>query len=486
MPSCSPAHPGNLVGRWSPEALIHGFRPRTGETWPPFGLDLRDATDTSQDLLAVAARVLRHYGEELWRAVKTSLGVVTSLSLRKRQQCLVLVHEGTSGKGKSAVVRLMMPDRTATRKYVERADDFTPASFVSHAANRSTRQLAQIDLLPRVKDKVMLTKELAPLFRGDDKELRKNFARLTSILDGDGYKTNSGTHGGRGYEGRYVFHWIGATTPIPEHTHKVMAQLGNRLLFYWIDPGELTEEELIKFARNDGTANALEECRKAVNDFIEDHFKRHPVDSVDPETIAIPEPELTAVVRYARLIAHGRVEVEHEDWGNREAGDPEGPHRIILLLQTLARGLALADGRSAVTQDDLDLVRHVAFSSMPRRRRELLCALIQAGGTLTSAKAEKAQGVSRPTSIDSMWDLAATGIGVFTPGEQSSSTPASIALADGWRWLLTDTPLKASPGCVCSASSIRFGPPPTPSGKEGPAFGRSEHAEYPPLKESGV
>ena len=345
-------------------------------------------------------------------------------------------HEGASGKGKSAVVRVTMSDRPATRKYLERADDFTPASFVSHAANRSTRQLAQIDLLPRVKDKTMLTKELAPLFRGDEKELRKNFARLTSVLDGDGYKTHSGTHGGRGYEGRYVFQWIGATTPIPERTHKVMAQLGNRLLFYWIEVEELSEDELVEFAKQFDTTSGLEECRKAVNDFLVAHFQAHPVDSVDPETIAIPEPQLRAVVRYARLIAHGRVEVDHDESGDPDAGDPEGPHRIILLLQTLARGLALADGRSAVTEDDLDLVRHVVFSSMPRRRRELLRALVQAGGTLNSAEAENALKVSRLTSIDCMKDLAATTIGVYTPGVVNSSTPASIALADGWRWLL--------------------------------------------------
>ena len=199
MPSCSATHSGILVGRWSPETLIRDLRPRTGESWPPFGLNLRVATDTSQALAAVAARVRQHYGEDLWRAVKTSLAVVTSLSLRKRHHCVVLVHEGASGKGKSAVVRVLMPDGNATRSYVERADDFTPASFVSHAANRTPKELAKIDLLPRVKDKVMLTKELAPLFRDDEKELRKNFARLTSVLDGDGYKTHSGTHGGRGY-----------------------------------------------------------------------------------------------------------------------------------------------------------------------------------------------------------------------------------------------------------------------------------------------
>src|SRR5262249_11860117 len=148
------------------------------------------------------------------------------------------------------VVRVLLPDRPATQQHLCRVDDFTPAAFVSHAANRTTKALEKIDLLPRIKDKVMLTKELAPLFRNDEKEQRANFARLTSVLDGNGYTTNSGTHGQRGYEGRFVFHWIGATTPIPDHTHRVMAQLGNRILFYETTGKEPTEEELMAFATN--------------------------------------------------------------------------------------------------------------------------------------------------------------------------------------------------------------------------------------------
>src|SRR5262249_20359854 len=156
--------------------------------------------------------------------------------------CLALVYEGSSGKGKSVIVRMLMPDRPTTKAALCRVDDFTPASFVSHAANRTEAQLKKIDLLPKVAGKTMLTKELAPLFQDNEKEQRQNFARLTSVLDGNGYVTTSGVHGSRGYEGRYLFNWLGATTPIPTHTYRVMAQLGNRMLFYGITGDEPTEE----------------------------------------------------------------------------------------------------------------------------------------------------------------------------------------------------------------------------------------------------
>jgi alpha-D-ribose 1-methylphosphonate 5-triphosphate synthase subunit PhnL len=112
----------------------------------------------SQITLAQVAEVVRkHYGEDIWHAVKIGLAVVLSLSLTGRDNCVVLVYEGASGQGKSITIRLLMSDRDSTARYLIRIDDFTPASFVSHAANRKASRLQQIDLLPRVKDKVMLT-----------------------------------------------------------------------------------------------------------------------------------------------------------------------------------------------------------------------------------------------------------------------------------------------------------------------------------------
>jgi len=402
---------------------------------------------SSQIALANVAEVVkRHYGEDIWHAVKVALAAIVSLSLKGRDNCLVLVYEGASGHGKSITIRVVMSDRPSTSAYLCRIDDFTPASFVSHAANRKSKQLEQIDLLPRIKNKVMLTKELAPLFRDDEKELRQNFARLTSVLDGNGYMTTSGVHGKRGYDGKFIFNWLGATTPIPDRTFRVMAQLGNRILFCEIESEKWSEEKLMDFAQNYGTDDAVKECQKAVNDFIEEHFKKHPVNSVDPRSVEIPDNLTRKIVRYANLISHGRVEVEYRQeldfTAELEAGTPEGPQRVILLLQTIVRGLALADGRDAVTADDLQPIRHIAFSSIPRKRRGLLRSLLMAGGSLTSTEAQKALGVSKPTAISRMKELAATEIALFGKGDCKTSTPDRITLAEDWKWLLEDTHLK--------------------------------------------
>jgi hypothetical protein len=56
----------------------------------------------------------------------------------------------------------MVTDGDGQHPLVYVSDNFTPASFVSQAANRSSKNLAKVDLLPRPRNKVLLTAELAP------------------------------------------------------------------------------------------------------------------------------------------------------------------------------------------------------------------------------------------------------------------------------------------------------------------------------------
>jgi hypothetical protein len=213
------------------------------------------------------------------------------------------------------------------------------------------------------------------------------------------------------------------------------------MLFYEIAGSEASEEVLLDFAENHEGRETLEECRVVARDFIERYFERHPVDSVDPKNVVIPTGLQRRVVRYAKLISHGRAVVSNDANGNPEGCSPEGPHRVILLLQMLAQGMALADGRMEVTAEDILTIRHVAFSSIPLKRRTLLRALVAAGGTLNAQDVDHALGVKRPTSLDRMEELAAIGLCTFTPGVQKKSRPATIALTSEWEWLLDHTPL---------------------------------------------
>jgi len=120
-------------------------------------------------------------------ALTINLATVGILCFQDYTQPVSLISVGNSGCGKTTVLDMIMPDREDTQEVLFRCDNFTPASFVSHSTSVKRKQLKKIDLLPKIQDKTLITKELAPLFRGNKDDLLKTFAILTSVLDGMGY-----------------------------------------------------------------------------------------------------------------------------------------------------------------------------------------------------------------------------------------------------------------------------------------------------------
>ncbi len=397
-------------------------------------------SDISKSLTHLKNRFTECFGDDLWMALKAGIGVTCSLALKDRSHPVVLIYEGASGRGKSSIIYAFEPDREETRRVLYRLDSFTSKAFVSHVASVPREHMEEIDLLPKVVDKVLLVKELAPVFRGNENELRDRFSNLTSVLDGKGYKTASGVHGTRGYEGSYIFNWLGGTTPIPAKTDAVMAQLGNRLLRYEIAGKEFSEDELVAIMLDFSRHGQESECRTLLNSYLQKFFEMHPVSSVSPETIELSKELAMYLVRCAKLTAAGRVEVTWQesldhpgDSGRFVVGVPEGPIRLLYLFRQIAQGLALAEGRRKIIWGDTFIIRHIAISSIPSARRRVLKAVAGNGGCIDSAHLEKILGVSRPTARRDMNELAATGIVALKKG--SGNEADEVELGKDWEWL---------------------------------------------------
>jgi hypothetical protein len=74
-------------------------------------------------------------------------------------------------------------------------DNFSAKSFVSHSTAVTKEQLEEIDMLPKIKNKLFLTPELAPMFAAKDEDLLQILSIITRILDGHGYESDTGAHG---------------------------------------------------------------------------------------------------------------------------------------------------------------------------------------------------------------------------------------------------------------------------------------------------
>lgn len=243
---------------------------------------------------------------------------------------------------------------------------------MSHAPQKSEKELEKVDLLPKLKHKVLITPDLSPLFGSQPEKLKENLATLTRVLDGRGLTTESGIHGTRGYSGDYMFTWIAATTPIPYAVWDLFGNLGARMYFYEVGTERKTVDEHLEELRKPSYRQRVKECNQATLRFLKGVWQTGQIEW-NPEKD--PEEVLRRIIQLAFLLVRlrGKVNVVvKEDYGGQKIyySTPTIEHadRARQALYNLARGHAIIKGRRQLTIDDLSVVIEVTLSSAPYDR----------------------------------------------------------------------------------------------------------------------
>lgn len=264
-------------------------------------------THKQNTLPTVRATIEEHF-PGLWPAVEVGLSVCATLLLADNSNPVAVIYVGGASSSKTTVADLFGDHPLC---YI--SDNFTPAAFVSHAANVNRKTLDKVDLLPRIRHKVLVTPELAPIFRGREDELAQRFSIITRVLDGQGLMTDSGTHGRRGYRGDYLFAWIGCTTPFEDKVWRVMAQLGSRLFFLRMGDEDVTTEELVASDEEVSYKDRLGACKKVLHGFLTQLFEAYAgVRGVKWDPKKDPKPVKEWIARLAKLLAAMRSEPARE------------------------------------------------------------------------------------------------------------------------------------------------------------------------------
>ena len=353
---------------------------------------------------------------------------------------LVLVDVPSSGKTITLNMFSEIPDITYA------TDKFTPASFVSNASNVKKEKLAEIDLLPRLRYKTFLIRDLATLFGEREDDLQKSLGTLTRVLDGEGFQTDSGTHGQRQYVGEYLFMMIAASTPIHPRVWKLMGSLGPRLFFLHLSSKDRTEEELVSQLRNDSHKIKETRCREATKNYLYGLWNQNH-DGVEWDKKSDPEEFLLIISRCAMLLAKLRgtiyVGKERQDDGaeyGHTASIIEKPHRINQLLYNLCRGHALIAGRRQVSKYDLRIIIEIVMDSAPQSRAKLFRCLIEHDGKMTTTQVEYDLTCSKPTALKEMEALKILGV-VYATGESTGKVGEPekiIRLKSNLKWFLSE------------------------------------------------
>jgi len=317
--------------------------------------------------LAQAQQLVDLHFPGWWPRVFGGLAAIAALRLDTLGHCPTLIFAGPSSAGKSTLMDMLSGLNKAIVDNILRVDSITAASFVSQNANKTAKELDEQDLLPKLKDKVMLTRDLGTAFRGNPEQQKNLFAVLLNILDGKGYATAAGTHGLRDFSGEYIFTWLAVCLPLAPATWDAQKDLGSRFLYYDLKgPEQQTDEEIVRLRQGVNFGDKVKECRKAIDAVLAHIFYYRNAQGViglargtttwggDPMEVQI------WTVRLARLLSRSRTIVK--DLADEDPMDDD-PNRNISHLEALTRGAAILQGRDSVEMADLALATHVVFSS---------------------------------------------------------------------------------------------------------------------------
>ena len=355
-------------------------------------------------------------------------------------------------------------------KYSYYSDKFTARAFVSHSATVAKEKLAEIDMLPQINNKILLTPELSALFTGKDDDVREQFGIITRLLDGEGLETNSGVHGKRGYYGNYMFTWLGAAVDIPRSVYKFLSTIGFKIYFLRLPRCEVTVEDLVDLLNSKKKfSEKMEEIKRLMMDYLrwfdvcpisirQNEMKRAKIEWDDDRN----DKEIVKIIaRLALLLAHIRGYVDVYKSTDRDdiiipvnninnnttysegfihsLPTIENPSRAAQQLYNLARGHALSYGRNYITKDDVLLVIKVVLSTGSIERVLVLDLLIAHKGILTTSQITTAMRISNDTAKRTMTEFK--GLELITmerTNKDNSNSEYKITLNPKFNWFLSE------------------------------------------------
>jgi hypothetical protein len=361
-------------------------------------------------------------------------------------------------------------------------DNFSAKAFVSHSTAVSRSELATIDMLPKIKNRLFLTPELSPTFSKKDDDLIDVLGILTRVLDGHGYESDTGAHGHRGYNEPMMFTWVGAAVDIPYKVHKYLGTLGPKLYFLRLQANPHSEQEYYDELDKD-FGEKLAKIQVALFDYL-NWFERGPQLEKDEKSQLQKmtwdhdrNEELAKryIIKLAILLAHLRGVVptwETDDPASQGLGYAytlatiEEPSRAMTQLRNLARGLALLQGRNYITVADIPLMIKVVFSTASLERVRIFELLLAFGGSLTTSQITESLNTSNNTAKRTMAELRAVGLVTVNDVTGYSGPEKQITLDKRFDWFLSE-----------DFNAVR-NLPPYYSRKEGEGLGVGGHFSY--------
>lgn len=373
-------------------------------------------------------KTIKKHFPNLVEAAITGASVICQLFIEDISNPFGLIFIDTSGAGKTISVNFF----SSKKDLVIALDNFTKASFISHASNVKKDDLSKIDLLPQLKGKLLLVREFGTYFSKREDDLKELLGILTRVFDGEGLTTSSGVHGTREYKGKYLFMMIGASTPISPSVWGLMSQLGSRIFCLYLNSPEKTDAELVEQNMSIYSLEEKEaECRRATENLISEIMKKGKVRWNRQKE---KENLILIIAKLAKLIANLRGVIDQD-----KIPMIEKPDRLNQMLYNLARGHACLCGRNYITKEDLKIVIRVGLSTTSIHRSKIINHLIMRNGKLSSKGVMKCLGCSKPVALKYMREFENLAIVKMEENVLGVGHPIlKIVLEERYQWVIEE------------------------------------------------
>jgi hypothetical protein len=280
-------------------------------------------------------------------------------------------------------------------KGVHLVDQVTPNTFISGQIQAGAG-VRSASLLLRIKNGVMVCPDFSTVLALKHEARASVFADLRRIYDGELRKEFGTADDPSKHEWSGRITVAAAVTPEIDRYTVVFQTLGDR--FVLIRCSRAGGVEAAVCAMNQDREGVKQELRAAVEELFNSL-----AEEAEPE---IPHEKQIVIGALAELAVLVRTNVPRDSGDKKKIvtiPEPESPTRLAQELAQLIKGAALLDNREEVLDEDLHLVKRVAFDCMPPVRRKVLDAFI-AGTPLTRL------GIPESTLQYAKEELEAVGI----------------------------------------------------------------------------
>lgn len=410
-------------------------------------------------------QIVKRFFPEYWLDALCCINVAISLVFKDFTSPIALFLVGPPSSGKTTVLDMFLAKIDDVGNYIYRCDNFTPRAWLSHIASVKKEKLKEIHLLPRIENKVMITKDLSCLLSKEYKDLEEDIGVVTVVLDGRGLSTDSGSKGKveyRGESGHVFFCWLGATTPLTKKAWEVMGIKGNRFLFLNIKDRDVEDDTVIENVFGEISYNEkVEICSEVMGKYIRCFYWKYGLYKIEWDKEKDKNSIIARyIVKLAKLVSILRAPIEYfiSSDDSREARTQftqniiEMPYRLVEQFSTIARSNALNHGRYELNNDDLRIIRYIALSSVPLEKKLTLEVLIASENSENGRPVIKTSDLVRELNISNY--KAKSIIKLFgilgicevrTPNPRNNSNGItytfdeySMVLKEDYLWLLDD------------------------------------------------